>query len=120
VQLITLHAAKGLEFPHVFLVGMEEEILPHRNSLEGDSLEEERRLCYVGITRARQTLTLSYADKRKKYAEVITCEPSRFLKELPQEDLIHEGQQQAPATAEERVARGKSYIDSLRGMLNDS
>jgi ATP-dependent DNA helicase Rep len=120
VQLMTLHAAKGLEFPHVFLVGMEEEILPHRNSLEGDSLEEERRLCYVGITRARQTLTLSYADKRKKYAEVISCEPSRFLKELPQEDLIHEGQQQAPATAEERVARGKSYIDSLRGMLNDS
>ncbi|HEY1991259.1 MAG TPA: 3'-5' exonuclease, partial [Gammaproteobacteria bacterium] len=120
VQLMTLHAAKGLEFPHVFLVGMEEEILPHRNSLEGDSLEEERRLCYVGITRARQTLMLSYADKRKKYGEEISCEPSRFLKELPQEDLIHEGQETAPATAEERVARGKSYIDSLRGMLNES
>jgi ATP-dependent DNA helicase Rep len=120
VQLMTLHAAKGLEFPHVFLVGMEEEILPHRNSLEGDSLEEERRLCYVGITRARQTLTLSYADKRKKYGEHISCEPSRFLKELPQEDLIHEGHEAAPTTAEERVARGKSYLDSLRGMLNES
>ena len=119
VQLMTLHAAKGLEFPHVFLVGMEEEILPHRNSLEGDALEEERRLCYVGITRARQTLTLTYADKRKKYGEVISCEPSRFLKELPQEDLAQEGSA-PPATPEERVARGKSYIDSLRGMLNES
>ncbi|HSN17806.1 MAG TPA: DNA helicase Rep [Gammaproteobacteria bacterium] len=120
VQLMTLHAAKGLEFPHVFLVGMEEEILPHRNSLEGDSVEEERRLCYVGITRARQTLTLSYADKRKKYGEEIACEPSRFLKELPQEDLIHEGHEAAPVTTEERVARGKSYIESLRGLLNES
>ena len=119
VQLMTLHAAKGLEFPHVFLVGMEEEILPHRNSLEGDSLEEERRLCYVGITRARQTLTLSYADKRKKYGEEIACEPSRFLKELPQDDLLSDSNA-PPATAEERVARGKAYLDSLRNLLNES
>lgn len=119
VQLMTLHAAKGLEFAHVFLVGMEEEILPHRNSLEGDALEEERRLCYVGITRARQTLTLSYADKRKKYGEEIACEPSRFLKELPQDDLLSDSNA-PPATAEERVARGKAYLDSLRNMLNES
>ena len=119
VQLMTLHAAKGLEFPHVFLVGMEEEILPHRNSLEGDSLEEERRLCYVGITRARQTLTLTYADKRKKYGDVISCEPSRFLKELPQEDLLSDDSA-PPPTAEERVARGKAYLDSLRGLLSES
>jgi ATP-dependent DNA helicase Rep len=118
VQLMTLHAAKGLEFPHVFLVGMEEEILPHRNSLEGDSLEEERRLCYVGITRARQTLTLSYADKRKKYGEEIACEPSRFLSELPQDDLLSDNNA-PPATAEERVARGKAYLDSLRSLLNE-
>jgi ATP-dependent DNA helicase Rep len=102
----------------VFLVGMEEEILPHRNSLEGDALEEERRLCYVGITRARQTLTLSYADKRKKYGDVIDCEPSRFLKELPQDDLLRDDSA-PPATAEERVARGKAYLDSLRGLLNE-
>jgi ATP-dependent DNA helicase Rep len=119
VQLMTLHAAKGLEYPHVFLVGMEEEILPHRNSLDGDSLEEERRLCYVGITRARQTLTLSYADKRKKYGEEISCEPSRFLKELPQDDLLSDSNA-PPATAEERVARGKAYLDSLRNLLNES
>jgi len=118
VQLMTLHAAKGLEFPHVFLVGMEEEILPHRNSLEGDSLEEERRLCYVGITRARQTLTLTYADKRKKYGEEISCEPSRFLKELPQDDILSDSGA-APATAEERVARGRAYLDSLRGLLSE-
>jgi len=119
VQLMTLHAAKGLEFPHVFLVGMEEETLPHRNSLEGESLEEERRLCYVGITRARQTLTLTYADKRRKYGEDAACEPSRFLKELPQEELQFDSDG-APATPEERVARGKAYLDSLRGMLSET
>ena len=119
VQLMTLHAAKGLEFPHVFLVGMEEEILPHRNSLEGNSLEEERRLCYVGITRARQSLTLSYADKRRKYGEDAACEPSRFLKELPQDDLQFDGGADA-ATPEERVARGREYLDSLRGLLSES
>jgi len=119
VQLMTLHAAKGLEFPHVFLVGLEEEILPHRNSLEGDSLEEERRLCYVGITRARASLTLTYADQRKKYGEHMACEPSRFLKELPQDELQFEGGTE-PSTSEERVARGREYLDSLRGLLSGS
>src|SRR5579863_62550 len=119
VQLMTLHAAKGLEFPHVFLVGMEEEILPHRNSLEGESLEEERRLCYVGITRARQTLTLTYADKRRKYGEEIACVPSRFLNELPPDDLFSDAAA-PPSTSEERQARGQSYIDSLRGLLSES
>ena len=116
VQLMTLHAAKGLEFPHVFLVGMEEEILPHRNSLEGENLEEERRLCYVGITRARVSLTLTYADQRKKYGEHLACEPSRFLKELPQDELQFEGVAQA-STSEERLARGRGYLDSLRELL---
>ena len=119
VQLMTLHAAKGLEFPHVFLVGMEEEILPHRNSLEGENLEEERRLCYVGITRARASLTLTYADRRRKYGEDQACEPSRFLKELPQDDLQLEGAG-GPSTPEERVARGREYLDSLRGLLSES
>ncbi|HEV2110000.1 MAG TPA: 3'-5' exonuclease, partial [Gammaproteobacteria bacterium] len=119
VQLMTLHAAKGLEFLHVFLVGMEEEILPHRNSLEGESLEEERRLCYVGITRARQSLTLSYADKRRKYGEDAACSPSRFLQELPREELQFDGGGE-PATSEERVARGRAYLDSLRGLLSES
>jgi DNA helicase-2/ATP-dependent DNA helicase PcrA len=82
VTLITFHAAKGLEFPHVFLIGIEEGILPHdRSKLEG-SLDEERRLLYVGITRAMQTLTISYCDHRTKYGGSVPCHPSSFLKDL--------------------------------------
>ncbi len=87
VSLMTLHAAKGLEFPHVFLIGMEENLLPHQNSIETGNIEEERRLAYVGITRARKTLTFSYCTHRKRYGEISEAEPSRFLSELPEEDL---------------------------------
>jgi ATP-dependent DNA helicase Rep len=87
VSLMTLHAAKGLEFPHVFLIGIEENILPHQNSIETDNIEEERRLAYVGITRAQRTCTFSYCTHRKRYGEVAECEPSRFLSELPADDL---------------------------------
>ena len=89
VQMMTLHAAKGLEFPHVYMVGMEEDLLPHRNSIENDDVEEERRLCYVGITRARRTLTFTRARARSRFGETGGCEPSRFLDELPEEDLAH-------------------------------
>lgn len=87
VSLMTLHAAKGLEFPHVFLIGMEENLLPHQNSIETGNIEEERRLAYVGITRAQQTLTFSYCTHRKRYGEITEAEPSRFLNELPEDDL---------------------------------
>ncbi|WP_372749441.1 DNA helicase Rep, partial [Litorivivens sp.] len=83
VQLLTLHASKGLEYPHVYVIGMEEGILPHQNSLDADTIDEERRLCYVGITRAKRTLTLTYCSKRKSFGEMNICEPSRFLSELP-------------------------------------
>jgi ATP-dependent DNA helicase Rep len=91
VQLMTLHAAKGLEFPHVYIIGMEENLLPHRVSVAEDNIAEERRLAYVGITRARQTLAMTMALKRRQFGETINCEPSRFIAELPQDDLQWQG-----------------------------
>ena len=86
VHLLTLHAAKGLEFPFVHMVGVEENQLPHQTSLDEGNLEEERRLAYVGITRAQKLITLHYCKKRQRYSESISCEPSRFLDELPIKD----------------------------------
>ncbi|MDD4914497.1 MAG: DNA helicase Rep [Methylococcales bacterium] len=115
VSLMTLHAAKGLEFPHVFLIGMEENLLPHQNSIETDNIEEERRLAYVGITRARQTLTFSYCTHRKRYGELSECEPSRFLNELPEDDLEWINRKQLPP--EEIKQRGKASLAQLKAML---
>ncbi|VAW75312.1 ATP-dependent DNA helicase Rep [hydrothermal vent metagenome] len=117
VRLMTFHAAKGLEFPHVFLVGMEENLLPHRSSIEADDFDEERRLAYVGITRAQKTLTLTYANKRRRAGQWESCEPSRFLAELPQDDLEWDrpGKTKTP---EARKQRGQAHLAQLRGMLN--
>ena len=115
VQLMTLHAAKGLEFAHVYLVGFEEELLPHRSSLEADQVEEERRLAYVGITRARRSLVLSLASRRRRGGELRDCEPSRFIGELPQEDLVWDGGE--AADPEERRQRGRAHLENLRAML---
>jgi ATP-dependent DNA helicase Rep len=115
VQMMTLHASKGLEFPCVFIMGMEEEILPHRSSIEADTVEEERRLAYVGITRARENLAITFAARRKQYGEILDCSPSRFLDELPQEELQWENLEDAPA--EVRVATGKSALADIRALL---
>ena len=117
VQLLTLHASKGLEYPHVFMMGMEEDLLPHRTSIEEDNIEEERRLTYVGITRARRTLTMTLAGKRKQFGEVIDTTPSRFLDELPQEDLVYSGFGEK-ATEEQKKQTGNSALAALRQSLS--
>ena len=115
VQLMTLHASKGLEFPHVYMVGLEEELMPHRNSIEADTIEEERRLMYVGITRAQRTLTITYAGKRKQYGEILDTTHSRFLDELPQDDIEWEGKTEV--SAEEQKARGQETMASLKNLM---
>ncbi len=117
VQLMTLHAAKGLEFPHVYILGMEENILPNHNSIAANDIEEERRLCYVGITRAQQTLTLTLARKRKQYGHVIETTPSRFLDELPTNDIETEGLGVQDAQAAK--AKGKATLANLISMFDD-
>ena len=117
VQMMTLHAAKGLEYPHVFMVGMEEELIPHRNSVEADTIEEERRLAYVGMTRAQHTLTFTRSRARQQFGETSACEASRFLDDLPHEDVIvlgelgRENEEQARAT-------GKDALQGLRALLS--
>jgi ATP-dependent DNA helicase Rep len=116
VQLMTMHAAKGLEFPHVFIMGLEEEILPHRNSIETDNIEEERRLFYVGITRAQKTLALTMAKKRKQFGETFDTTISRFLDELPQDDLEWEGNNDTNPEAKRK--RGNNAIAGLRNLMD--
>ncbi len=118
VQLTTLHASKGLEYPHVFLIGMEEELLPHRNSIEEGNIEEERRLFYVGITRAQRTLSLTLAAKRKQYGSLVSPEPSRFLEELPQDHLQWEGKNEKASSKEDSDALAQAHLDKLRNLLS--
>ena len=116
VQLMTLHASKGLEFPIVFMVGMEEGLLPHQNSIDEDNIEEERRLAYVGITRAQRELIMTQAKERRQYGEVIKPTGSRFLDELPQDDIEWESTK-PPQTADQRKKTATSAIANLRDML---
>jgi ATP-dependent DNA helicase Rep len=116
VQMMTLHASKGLEFPHVFIVGMEEDLLPHRTSIEEDNIEEERRLMYVGITRAQRTLTLTLAGSRKQFGEKMETTPSRFLEEIPEEDVVLEGF--GKATKEQVEQKGRETISNILNMFD--
>ena len=127
VRLSTVHASKGLEYPHVFLIGVEEGIMPHagreddglddvngspvdREKIDAERLEEERRLMYVAITRARKSLTLSWCRQRKRAREMVDCQPSRFITEM---QLEAEGTRNVPVSADE--ARKK--LAALRAML---
>ncbi|PSW09075.1 ATP-dependent DNA helicase Rep [Photobacterium rosenbergii] len=116
VQLMTLHASKGLEFPYVYLVGTEEGILPHQTSVDEDNVEEERRLAYVGITRAQKELTFTLCKERRQFGELIKPEPSRFLFELPQDDLEWEADKK-PITQEQRMQKGQAHIANIRAMF---
>jgi DNA helicase-2/ATP-dependent DNA helicase PcrA len=116
VTLITLHAAKGLEFPNVYLVGLEEGILPHdRSKMEG-TVDEERRLLYVGITRARQRLSITWCQQRIKYGSVTPCNLSSFAKELPDEFVSRESLKQIHSTPV-TVESAKARFDAMRAML---
>jgi superfamily I DNA/RNA helicase len=116
ITLITLHAAKGLEFPHVYLVGVEEGVLPHdRSKMEG-TVDEERRLLYVGITRAQKTLALTWCRNRIKYGSAMPCHASSFLKELPPEWIQHCNAGQILNTPIEH-ASGTSRFAALRALL---
>jgi superfamily I DNA/RNA helicase len=114
VTLITMHSCKGLEFPHVYIVGLEEGLLPHSRSKVEGTLDEERRLFYVAITRAMVGLTISHCAGRKKYGQMLPCHPSQFLSELPEELIEHADEKaKQPVT----VDSGKSRFDALRDML---
>ena len=115
VQLSTLHAAKGLEFGHVFLIGVEEGVLPHRESMEPGKIEEERRLMYVGITRAQRSLHISYSEKRKQGREFIPCEASRFIAEMGKEDLRFSGGKSDSAPDK---AGGAARLSAMKAMLS--
>ncbi|MBW3165970.1 DNA helicase Rep [Ferrimonas balearica] len=117
VQMMTFHASKGLEFPYVFMVGTEEGLLPHQSSLDEGNVEEERRLAYVGITRAQRELIFTLCRERRQFGEQIRCEPSRFLLELPQDDLVWENRQKQPSE-QERMNTGRTNVAMLRAMLN--
>nr|WP_251358529.1 3'-5' exonuclease [Kangiella sp. TOML190] len=117
VQLMTLHAAKGLEFNHVYLVGMEEELLPHKSSIEMDDIEEERRLAYVGITRAQKTLTFTLCKKRNRFGELVNCEPSRFLDELPADDLDWDLKRK-PLTEDQQKELADDNLSMLKSLFS--
>ncbi|MBN3494214.1 DNA helicase Rep [Vibrio neptunius] len=117
VQLMTLHASKGLEFPYVYLIGSEEGILPHQTSIDEDNVEEERRLMYVGITRAQRELTFTMCKERRQFGELIKPTQSRFLDELPFDDVEWEVNKK-PQTQEERMAKGQAHIANIRAMFN--
>jgi ATP-dependent DNA helicase Rep len=117
VSLSTLHAAKGLEYGHVFLVGVEEGILPHQRSESPEQIEEERRLMYVGITRAERSLQISYCTRRRQGKEWHVCKPSRFVQELPATEVVFSGALPSGSAPEISKGEGLAKLAKLKAML---
>lgn len=118
VNLLTLHAAKGLEFGYVYMVGLEEDLLPHRNSIASDSVEEERRLMYVGITRAKKGLTLTLAEQRRNGGQMKQMTPSRFLDELPAEQIQWLGRKKPDVGIKiDTKAQAQQALENLRALM---
>jgi DNA helicase-2/ATP-dependent DNA helicase PcrA len=109
-----MHSCKGLEFPHVYIVGLEEGLLPHSRSKVEGTLDEERRLFYVAITRAMQSLTISHCNGRKKYGQITPCYPSPFLMELPSELVEHADEKARQPVA---VDTGRNLFAAMRAAL---
>jgi ATP-dependent DNA helicase Rep len=118
VRLMSLHAAKGLEFRYVFIVGMEDGTLPHEASLDEGRLDEERRLLYVGITRAKERLWLSHSKRAERWGEVLRLKPSRFLDELPAAEIQRDGADPV-ADAENKKARADAGFAAIRALLEE-
>jgi len=114
VTLITMHSCKGLEFPHVFIVGLEDGLLPHSRSKVEGTLDEERRLFYVGVTRAMQALVITHCAGRKKYGQLLPCHPSQFLKELPEELVEHSDSKSKTPVGQES---GKNLFAAMRAAI---
>ena len=114
VTLITMHSVKGLEYPHVYVVGLEDGLLPHSRSKVEGTMDEERRLFYVAVTRAQECLTISHCESRKKYGQAMPCHPSPFLKEIPDELIEHASERGKQPVA---VESGKSMFDMMRAAL---
>ena len=118
VTLITLHAAKGLEYPVVYLVGLEEGILPHKRSLEEGTRDEERRLLYVGITRAKERLTMTYCSTRVRWGNQEACDPSSFIREL-NSDWIQEEDYDDLMGAEASDEELRGFFSGMASLLED-
>ena len=114
VTLITVHSCKGLEFPHVYIAGVEDGLIPHSRSKAEGTLDEERRLFYVAITRAQLTLTMSHCENRRKFGDLIPCHPSPFLKEIPEELVVHGNEVGSEPVSDEA---GRDFFASLKASL---
>ena len=119
VNLMTLHAAKGLEFDFVYIMGLEEELLPHRNSILSETIEEERRLMYVGITRARRELTLTLASQRRGGGQMRVTSESRFLEELPIDHVDWPAKAKKAKAQKDPAAVADEYLANIRAMLGN-